>query len=430
MSMISDTSQERLHWLTLLALAGVVLVSGCAATSELRQADIENAAESRLILITVRQADGMAAGLIGAPGKRYLRRQAYGPLPSVDRTLNQIVREYGLERVEGWPIASLDVYCEVLEVPAAIAIERLIADLRSDPRVDIAQRMNFFDTLAIEYDDPYVDLQSSLARMNIREAHAVATGRNVLVAVIDSAVETRHPDLRGRVRLNRNFVDRRYKARAGEVHGTAVAGVIASMANNGEGIVGVAPDATLAALRACWSISDAGSASRCSSFSLAQALELAMELAPSVINLSLAGPADPLLSQLLDQIIQRGIVVVAADPASPDHAGGFPTSNPKVLAVRMPAASIQADARLRLAAPGDEILTTTPEATYGFLSGNSLAAAHVTGVVALLKERVPSLDTDQIAALFAAMVADASESRSINACRALQRLDAAISCAH
>jgi subtilisin family serine protease len=96
-----------------------------------------------------------------------------------------------------------------------------------------------------------------------------ATGRKVTVAVVDSGIESNHPDLAGQVAVEENFVDgQKYVA---ELHGTAVAGVIAARAGNGVGIEGVAPDARLLALRACW---QAGSATRCNSFTLAKAINL------------------------------------------------------------------------------------------------------------------------------------------------------------
>ncbi len=118
------------------------------------------------------------------------------------------------------------------------------------------------------------------------------------------------------MQLARNLVAEHPLARDGEIHGTAIAGIIASAVNNREGIIGVAPDVSIAALRACWAVVDDGLAAQCSSFSLAQALEVALGLQPNVINLSLAGPDDPLLSRLLDRAIERGIVVVTAHPAT------------------------------------------------------------------------------------------------------------------
>src|SRR5690606_19374023 len=120
-------------------------------------------------------------------------------------------------------------------------------------RVDLAQPMNVFGTLGSRYDDPYADLQPAALELGIEEAHTLATGKGVRVAVIDSAVDAEHPELEGRVRISRDVVDPRRRAAAGEVHGTAVAGIIASAANNRQGILGIAPDVEVAGLRACWS---------------------------------------------------------------------------------------------------------------------------------------------------------------------------------
>ena len=148
------------------------------------------------------------------------------------------------------------------------------------------------------------------------------------IAIIDSAVDGDHPDLRGRVRLARNLVAEHPLARNGEIHGTAIAGIIASAVNNREGIIGVAPDVSIAALRACWAVAEDGLAAQCSTFSLARALEVALGLDPNVINLSLAGPDDPLLSRLLDRVIERGIVVVTAHPASAESSRRVPVVAP------------------------------------------------------------------------------------------------------
>ena len=299
-------------------LLAAALLAGCTASSDVRTEPFSAAtaaAAERQILITVQQPASLAAGLTGAPNQRYLQRR-YGPSPSVDRVLTQLAHEHGLRRVEGWPIQSLDVYCEVLTVPDDVDLADVIESLNRDARVDLAQRMNLFSTQAARYDDPYLELQSAANTMDVERAHALATGRGVSIAIIDSAVDGDHPDLRGSVRLARNLVAEHPLARDGELHGTAMAGVIASAVNNREGIIGVAPDVSIASLRACWAVAENGLAAQCSTFSLARALEVALGLQPNVINLSLAGPDDPLLSRLLDRVIERGIVVVTAYPAS------------------------------------------------------------------------------------------------------------------
>ena len=409
----------RLAFIVVLA----ALLAACVTAGTVRT---EPGAE-RQILVTVRQPATLAAGLTGAPNQRYLQRR-YGPSPSVDRVLTQLAHEHDLRRVEGWPIQSLDVYCEVLTVPEGRDVADVLATLSRDPRVDLAQRMNLFNTQAAKYDDPYLELQSAASAMEVERAHELATGRGVSVAIIDSAVDADHPDLRGRVHMARNLVADHELARNGEVHGTAIAGIIASAVNNREGIIGVAPDVSIAALRACWAVVDDELAAQCSTFSLAQALEVALGLHPNVINLSLAGPDDPLLSRLLDRAIERGIVVVTAHPASAASSVAFPSSHPRVLTAHSSLVPVNSDSPYAFAAPADEVLTTTPGAKYAFLTGNSLAAAHTTGVIALMMERQPDLDAERIAAILTATTTYAPGSASINACRAVARLGGAASC--
>ncbi|HZF28231.1 MAG TPA: S8 family serine peptidase [Gammaproteobacteria bacterium] len=404
----------------LLAAAALALALSACATGS-RQAATPAAGAERQILLTIRQPEAFAIGLTGTPSQRYVQRR-YGPTPSVERILTQLAREHRLSRVDGWPIQSLEVYCAVLAVPDDRPLDDVIAALAADPRVDLVQPMNIFSTQTTRYDDPYADLQAGAIEMGVEQAHQLATGRGVSIAIIDSAVDASHPDLRSSVRIVRDLVTTRGGARSGEVHGTAVAGVIASAVNNREGIFGVAPDVSIAALRACWAVEANSLAAQCSSFSLARALEMAVTLKPNVINLSLAGPADPLLSRLLDEAIARGIIVVAAQPVSDDPALRFPSSHPKVFAAH---SATDADATLspyRLGAPATEVLTTMPGASYAFLSGNSLAAANMTGVIALLMERDPKLDSERIGELLLDSTTYAHGHTSINACRALEEL--------
>ena len=145
-----------------------------------------------------------------------------------------------------------------------------------------------------------------------------------------------------------------------------------------------------------------------------------MELETEVINLSLAGPFDPLLSRLLDEAIRRGAVIVAAHPEG-DVA--FPASHPRVIVAHSPAGPASTIPSYALAAPAEEILTTTPDSGYAFLSGSSLAAAHVTGVIALMMERAPSIDVESVASLL-----EQTAETTINACRALEALSETTVC--
>jgi len=147
-------------------------------------------------------------------------------------------------------------------------------------------------------------------------------------------------------------------------HGTAVAGVIGARANNNEGIFGVAPGADLLGIKACWHSTAGGLEARCSSWTLAKAIDFAVINGTRVINLSLGGPPDPLLTRLIAKAIERGATVVAAAMDGAD-APGFPASLPLVIGVV--ASDSHNDVRggdgnraAMLVAPGVEIRTTTP----------------------------------------------------------------------
>ena len=279
----------------------------------------------------------------------------------------------------------------------------------------------------LAHDDPLYPLQPSAKLWHLSDLHKVTTGRGVRIAEIDTGVEVDHPDLAGRVSLARNFVDGR--ADIAESHGTAVAGIIAARADDGIGIAGIAPDAKLMALRACWQPAASADAAVCSSFTLAKALQFALDENTQVVNLSLGGPDDRLLGRLIDAALARGITIVsAADPDAPD--GGFPASHRGVLAVAgNDAHDVPAGVLL---GPGRDIPTTMVGRKWGFVGGSSFAAAHITGLVALLRELDPNLAPRLLreALTTQAMQPLAAERRAtVDACAAVARIAGTCACA-
>lgn len=354
-------------------------------------------------------------------------------LGSYDSQLAQIARrrvaerlagEFKLRIVDGWPMPSLGVDCFVMELTEDAAVDRLVETLSHDPRVESIQRMNLFRVLA--HDDPLFPLQPTAKLWQLDEIHQLATGRNVRVAAIDSGVELDHPDLRGQISVARDFVDGRDTV--AETHGTAVAGIIAARADNGVGIVGVAPQASLMALRACWQSSSDGEMALCSSFTLAKALQFALDRNANVINLSLGGPADRLLERLLNVALSRGTVIVAAVD-SRVAGGGFPASLPGVLAVA--ADNAHDSTSTALLAPGRDIPATLPGKRWGVVSGSSFAAAQMSGLVALLLELAPNQKPHQIRetlALSEAVPSTSNRRTIVDACAAIARTTHACAC--
>lgn len=305
------------------------------------------------------------------------------------RQARRIARDHALVVVDSWPMPQIGVNCIILEIRDARSVEAVVAELGKVDGVSWSQPLNEFNTLSgsppghavtpASYNDRLFPAQPAAVRWHLPSLHGVATGRGVSIAIIDSLVDVRHPDLAGQIAGAVDFVPGRPLA---ERHGTGVAGIIAARPNNAMGIAGVAPGARVIALRACWERSRGGT-TVCDSLSLARALTYALDHEIGIINLSLTGPRDPLMAQLIELAQKRGVIVVAAiDPANPPAS--FPASLPGVI----PVADERLSGKLGSAyiAPGLDVPTTEPEGKWDLVSGSSFAAAHVSGLFALLRQ--------------------------------------------
>ncbi len=385
------------------------------------------------------------------------------------RRAEDLARQHGLTLVEGWPMPVLGIDCYVMRYPDSANADQLIAQLTRDPQVEWAQPVARFegmaqtpivspataaatDVVADLAGDPLYRVQPAARYWHVAELHRYTRGRDVKIAVVDSGIDANHPDLQGQLTLNDNFVDS--GPTPPENHGTAVAGIIAARAGSG-GILGIAPQAKVMGLRACWQQRDL--ATRCNSFTLSKAINFAIQNNAQIINLSLSGPPDRLLDRLLDVALERGISVVGAiDP----HATGaaFPASHQGVLAVasqpRTDTAAVAMTASVTamsattqpgsaarvgndagagtagqptLLAPGNDIPTTAPGARWAFVNGSSYAAAHVTGMLALLDELRPGTPPAQMRTLLQSGAA--LHTATIDACTAISRLVRDLRCA-
>jgi subtilisin family serine protease len=167
-------------------------------------------------------------------------------------------------------------------------------------------------------------------------------------------------------------------------HGTAIAGTIAANSK----LVGVAPKVRILALRA---FSGSGESAQSTTFNILKGIDWAAAKNTRIINMSFAGPGDPMLRQMLAIAKARGIVLVAAvGNAGPKSPPLFPGADAGVIGATatdaddrlMPQAN--RDPQVAVAAPGVEILAAAPDGKYQITSGPSVAAAHVSGVAALL----------------------------------------------
>lgn len=388
----------------LLALVAGIAAAGCAAQPPPQTAATGVEASDRRVLVT------LAAN-----------RRAHW-----NRVTTELALAYSLRLHQAWEMRSLPLRCVVYDVPPGTSKELVLKRLAADPRVESADPIRGYRTMSHD-DDPYIHLQHGARDIRLAPAHRWATGRGVRVAVVDTGVDVSHPDLNGRILAAHNFVDRGEKSFTRDLHGTAVAGVVAATAGNGSGIAGVAPGALLLALKACWPADDgagggdpAGAA--CDSYTLAKALDWGLAEGAQVLNMSLTGPDDPLLARLLDLAADRGVAVVAAA----DEPPGFPATHPGVIAVHAAGPGLMPAAEA-LTAPGVDILTTVPGGGYDFLTGSSMASAHVAGVLALLLERRPNLTPVAAARLLRSTARrdagdDPAPGRLVDACGAVAEL--------
>jgi len=313
------------------------------------------------------------------------------------RTARAIADRHGLSYLTDWWMSEIDVNCAVLRIEDEASIDAVLAELRSDPEVVTAERLKVFNTLTGLPNDPYYELQVAARYFELSSLHERTTGRNVLIAVVDTGIQARHQDLAGQIAMQKNFVEQVSPGFADDLHGTAVAGVIVAHANNGTGIVGMAPGARLTGLKACWPIEAGRLEARCNSFTLALAINQAMADGAQIINLSLAGPPDRIVEILIQDALRKGVIVVAATGQDDGTvSGSFPASIPGVIAVTGSGADNWRSAGQPVFAPSANVLTTLPGDSYNFLSGTSLGAALVSGYAALLLQENPRLSAADI----------------------------------
>ncbi len=235
--------------------------------------------------------------------------------------------------------------------------------------------------------------QYVVQKLHLLEAHRINNGDDVLVAVIDSKIDTAHPDLAGVIAGEYDAVGTPDAAHA---HGTAMAGAIAAHSK----LIGVAPKVKLLAVR---TFSGSGETAQSTTFNVLKGLDWAASKNARIVNMSFAGPPDSLLEEMLAKANARGMILIAAvGNAGPNSPALYPAADAHVIGVTatdaddklMPQAN--RGPQVALAAPGVEILAAAPDGAYQVTSGTSVAAAHATGVAALLLAAKPKLTPAQV----------------------------------
>jgi subtilisin family serine protease len=240
-------------------------------------------------------------------------------------------------------------------------------------------------------------MQYVVSKLHLPEAHALASGERITVAVIDTGIDGEHAELRGAVAGSFDAVK---GERGASKHGTQMASAIAARGQ----LIGVAPAARILAVRA---FDDAPSGPHGTTTRLVDALAFVASAGARVVNMSFAGTADDASVHAWITAIRRkgSVLVAAAGNNGPTAPPAYPAAYPEVIGVT----ATDVDDRLlkvanrgtyvSVAAPGVDIFVAIPGGGYDFTSGTSVAAAHVSGLAALLIARNPSLTADAVQAI-------------------------------
>ena len=309
--------------------------------------------------------------------------------------IERITRQLGLSLIASEKLGSLGQVAFRFHITDGRSVRDIIRALEQFSIIGIAQPNYVYGLVqpaepALSKGDP---AQYTLNKLQLLAAHKLALGRNVTIAVINSEVDKKHTELTGAIseELDTIGIDE-----PPHFHGTAMAGAIVSR----DRLLGVAPAAKILAVRA---FSQQTSSAEGITFHILRGIDWAIKEGARVINMSFAGPRDPLLHRAINAAHDRGVVLVgAAGNAGPKSPPLYPGAEPNVIAVT---ATDDRDRvfrganngpQLSLAAPGVEIIAPAPAESYQMSTGTSIATAHVSGVVALMLERDPTLKPDEV----------------------------------
>ncbi len=314
-----------------------------------------------------------------------------------DAEADELARRHGLARVASQNFPLLGATVGLFRITDRRPLDTVSRELAAEAGVRSVQP-NYRYLLQEQKAAPIEGdpAQYALAKLRLPEAHTLAHGIGVRIAVIDSGIDQRHPELAGSIAES---FDALGSKEGPHVHGTGVAGVIASHAR----LMGSAPAAKIIAIRA-FAQASGGAAS--SSYVILKALDYAVGHGAQIVNMSFAGPKDPLIERSVAATAARGIAMVAAaGNAGAKSPPLYPAANPNVIAVSATDAEdklFSASNRggyIALVAPGVDIFLPAPDDKYQMTSGTSFSAAYVSGLAALMLERSPALKVEELRAI-------------------------------
>jgi subtilisin family serine protease len=320
-------------------------------------------------------------------------------------------QSFGLSIVGRFELSGLRLQVFLMRLPSGADFADILRRTSADRRALAVQPDFAFATLGDAGGTAPVS-QYALQRIHAESVPATDRGQGVTVALIDSGVDTRHESLR-KAHISAVDVIKDGATPPPETHGTVMASIIAG---NGK-VSGLAPEVDLLAIRAFSEVDPVSGESKSDSFHVAKAISLALDRHARIVNLSLAGPNDPLVRLSVEQAVLTGtLVVAAAGNGGPDGGPVYPAAQRGVIAVtatdskdRLFSGANHGD-YIALAAPGVDILAAKPGMQAGgafdYFTGTSMAAGYATGLAALLLASNPHMMAPDIVKVLEAGATD------------------------
>jgi subtilisin family serine protease len=310
---------------------------------------------------------------------------------------DDLARRHRLTRLDSQELPFIGSAISLFRIADRRSVENVRTALAADAGVRSVQ-LNFRYVLQDQKSVPSEGdpAQYALTKLRLPEAHALSRGANVTVAVIDSGIDIAHPELADAIAES---FDALGSKQGPHVHGTGIAGAIVSHAR----LMGSAPKARILAIRA---FGAAPNGAESTSFVILKSLDFAASHGAQIVNMSFAGPKDPLVERGIAAAATKGMVLVAASGnAGPKSPPLYPAANPNVIAVSATDAhdrlfpASNRGSHIALTAPGVDIFLPAPDGKYQMTSGTSFSAAYISGLAALMMERNPKLAPAELRAI-------------------------------
>lgn len=300
-----------------------------------------------------------------------------------------VARNHGLEVVARTTLDHLNRRLVRMRIPDGRSAAAVAAELQNDTRI-YAPQANYYYRHQQGETASSLGLQYALIKLDVPRAESLAHGSGALIAVLDSGIDQTHPDLAGCIA---DVFMPSVSAVIGDFHGTEISGILCA-----HGLVrGVAPDARLLDVRV-FQPQRSDRLAVATTFDLLRGIDWALAKHARILNMSFAGPSDPLLERSVGVAAAGGAILVAAAGNGGAKAPfAYPAAYPEVIAVTATdvADRLYASANhgryIAIAAPGVDVLVSSGDHAHQLVSGTSYAAAYVSGIVALMIERNPAL---------------------------------------